>query len=694
VTDKRHRAPVVARYVMPLLAVVDQGMSSATNIALAVVVAATGTRDEFGALGLVSALYLFEVALVRGGVGNLYMVLHPDLRRAQRRDAVGTAVWIGLALGALTLPAGLLADGPLRPLLLAYAVATPGLIVQDTARYMLYAQRQPLLNLESNIIWATVQIVLSIVAVAAGSPVGLLLAWALGGWASAAYCLRQLRCPPWPRGWATWFRGRVKHALSWTTESFVQQGVTQVLVWTIGAVAGLGAVGAYRGAVVLTGPATVIIGGLALGVVLPASVRRAHEANASLERFVTRRVVPAFSLLAVVVLAPLLLLPDRVGEWILSDTWSASRGLLPIMVAGRILDVVTLSFVLGMRALSDRRWSLYLRLIAGAAMLVGASAAAVRWGATGAAAVQTIVSAVQLPLWLLVFVRTVRSSTESGAADDVDHCVEVFPPVDEPKEGVAGPVLGKGGLRTQVAELTRAGLERYPAIYLPLARRRNPARPLLDRTTDLVIEGFPRSGNTFLVSWVSHANPQLRIASHLHSVAHVRAALGLGVPVVVVLRDPEHAISSELIRVSVVLGSPPPITAQLARYQRFYEGIARHPDQLTLSPFETTTHAPERVVEALRARWGMPLSVVPATEAAQVLADVDERTVAARGGLDELAVARPSAQRQEISRRVRDELRSKHAPALDGLRELHDTLAASPASVGCVQVSDGGPATP
>lgn len=414
----RGRRPAgLGRLLNPVVAVVDQGMSSATNLALAVVVASTGTRVEFGALGLVSALYLFEIALIRGGVGSLYMVMPPEVRRTQRREAVGAATWIGLLLGALTVPAGVLAGGSLRGFLLAYALLTPGLIVQDSARYMLYAERQAPLNLRSNIIWAIVQALATLVALAEGSPIGLLFAWGVGGWASAAYSLVQLRCPPWPSGLTAWFRGRVKHALSWITDGFVQQGIAQLLVWTIGAVAGLRAVGAYRGAVVLTGPATVIIGGLGLGVVLPAAVRRAHRPDGTLERFVTRRVVPGFTLAAVIVLVPLLVLPDQVGEFLLNDTWEASRDLMPVIVAGRILNVMTLGPVLGMRALADRKWSLYLRLLSGGSMLVGATGAAVRWGATGAATALMVISAVLLPLWWIAFRHVVRSSTGAGVTD-------------------------------------------------------------------------------------------------------------------------------------------------------------------------------------------------------------------------------------------------------------------------------------
>jgi pimeloyl-ACP methyl ester carboxylesterase len=69
---------------------------------------------------------------------------------------------------------------------------------------------------------------------------------------------------------------------------------------------------------------------------------------------------------------------------------------------------------------------------------------------------------------------------------------------------------------------------RYPAVAGPLIRRSgNPISP----ETDVVIEGFPRTGNTFAVTAFVMAQPGfVSVAHHVHVPAQVISAERLGVP--------------------------------------------------------------------------------------------------------------------------------------------------------------------
>src|SRR5262245_65181203 len=74
----------------------------------------------------------------------------------------------------------------------------------------------------------------------------------------------------------------------------------------------------------------------------------------------------------------------------------------------------------------------------------------------------------------------------------------------------------------------RGWLGQHPALYLPLARgfRRayDGSRKTVGPETELVIEGFPRCGNSFAVAAFSLAQPRpVRIAHHLHAPAQVIA---------------------------------------------------------------------------------------------------------------------------------------------------------------------------
>ena len=83
--------------------------------------------------------------------------------------------------------------------------------------------------------------------------------------------------------------------------------------------------------------------------------------------------------------------------------------------------------------------------------------------------------------------------------------------------------------------------------YLHYARMRYGRERILDKGTDIVIEGYPRSANTFAYEAFKRSNPGLRVAHHVHSVAQVLEAERLGVPCIVLVRDPRDAVPSWMV---------------------------------------------------------------------------------------------------------------------------------------------------
>lgn len=243
-------------------------------------------------------------------------------------------------------------------------------------------------------------------------------------------------------------------------------------------------------------------------------------------------------------------------------------------------------------------------------------------------------------------------------------------------------MLGNQGLRVEptrlevVAERARAALERLPGPYLRIAHLRTPQRDALADTTDVLIEGFPRSGNSFLVSWMGRANPDLDIASHMHSVAHIRAALQYDVPVVVVIRPPEAALAS-----LAVFNPHVALDTQIQRYRRFHEGVAALADDVLISPFPVTTAQPQAVVQALEGRVGRLLMHEPPGGEDEVLAEVARRTVAFGHGHDERKVGRPTESRRDANDQARAWLRAHRATELARLQALHDKLALSQTAI-------------
>src|SRR5207245_9068649 len=116
---------------------------------------------------------------------------------------------------------------------------------------------------------------------------------------------------------------------------------------------------------------------------------------------------------------------------------------------------------------------------------------------------------------------------------------------------VSSRTAGQGGATTFVPRRTvpcrlrrvlRDSISAYPSVFLPLARWRYPHKEsrVVTRPTELVIEGFARSANTFAVEAFERVQPRpVRIVHHLHAPAHIMPAVSLGSPAIATSTTPQ-----------------------------------------------------------------------------------------------------------------------------------------------------------
>src|SRR6266566_5260966 len=99
-------------------------------------------------------------------------------------------------------------------------------------------------------------------------------------------------------------------------------------------------------------------------------------------------------------------------------------------------------------------------------------------------------------------------------------------------------------------------LARSPTLALPVARLRGHGEPF-DPHVDIVIEGFPRSANSFAVHAFRVAQDRpVRIAHHLHAPAQVIAAVRARVAAITLIREPEDAVLELVIaKVNAMFGT-------------------------------------------------------------------------------------------------------------------------------------------
>ena len=89
---------------------------------------------------------------------------------------------------------------------------------------------------------------------------------------------------------------------------------------------------------------------------------------------------------------------------------------------------------------------------------------------------------------------------------------------------------------------------------------------LISKKTEIVIEGYPRSANTFSVfAFLQAQGRHISIAHHLHVEAQIVLGVRWGIPVLVLLRNPVDAIRSLKIRHPDII-----IRNEIERYIQFY----------------------------------------------------------------------------------------------------------------------------
>lgn len=143
-------------------------------------------------------------------------------------------------------------------------------------------------------------------------------------------------------------------------------------------------------------------------------------------------------------------------------------------------------------------------------------------------------------------------------------------------------------------------LGRHPALFSAYHRLLSGHSQLVvTPDSELVIEGYPRSANTFAVLAFERAQSRpVRLGHHLHAEAQIILAVNYSLPVLVLIREPIGAAASLITR-------DPSISVEqaLTHYLSFYRCAKAHLSSVVLADFKTVTSDYARVIQVINARF-------------------------------------------------------------------------------------------
>ena len=197
-----------------------------------------------------------------------------------------------------------------------------------------------------------------------------------------------------------------------------------------------------------------------------------------------------------------------------------------------------------------------------------------------------------------------------------------------------------------------------PWILLYYRFRKSIKNNLFNNNTDLLIEGFPRSANSFALNAFKFAQKEpVQVASHLHAPAHVLRAVKVGTLALVLIRNPEDAVLSLLL-----MSDSYDIPKAIEYYINFYKPLVSCRDQFVLATFDEITTDFGQVIRRINDRYATAFIPYQHTEEnVNKVLDVMGKYFRERHVNDRLAVALPGPSEKKLELKKKRSVEFKSA---------------------------------
>jgi O-antigen/teichoic acid export membrane protein len=371
---------------------VDQVLSSGTQLLLIVLVARNADPTTFGAVSVALIVHGLLMGLVRAGVGEIVLLRCRANLSAVRREACSglfVALLAGVVSALCLAVVGVAVGGEVGPFLLLMALAAPFVYMQDVLRSVAYGEGRVDQAVLVDGVWVVVQVGVSAVLLVAGdvTPTGLVLAWVLGA-AVAALTVGPYR-RMWPRPVAVrrWWAEERARSSGFIADFLVSNGMWQAAFLLLGVVMPLDELGALRVAIVSVSPLANLMAGVRSLVLANLAGLRDRPALA------LRRAAQVGACLAAAGTAygiALVLLPDSWGAELFGETWAEAATFVGIVAVSEVVRLPTFAAIDLVKVLGAPLDLVRTRLTSSTGVVTGLLIGGIVGGPPGAAVGTTI----------------------------------------------------------------------------------------------------------------------------------------------------------------------------------------------------------------------------------------------------------------------------------------------------------------
>lgn len=376
------RAATSATWLPRAVVLVDQGLSSISNLLAVVLVARVLSPADFGYFALGYAVLTLMLGLSRAYFGSR-ISLAPDQQSARQLTGAlvaGMLVVSPLVVVVVLLLSSAATRGQAPLITLIVACATPIVCIQDVLRFGAAAGGRPWAALLSDAVWICAM-ALPLLAGVRLAATAVLTLWACAAAVAAVVALVAFGERPQLHAGLRELRRREDVGGSLTLGAVATTCATFVVLLVVSRLLGPVAVGSLRGASTAMGPVNVLLAFTALGIT-PVLVRRPRAGD---RRFcasvaaVTVTLVLAWGMV-------LLLLPDSMGEALFGSSWSGINSVLGWTVTEYVWIAVSAAAVLGLKVRQRAGALIWSRMVVASTTVVAGTTAAALSQTTAVAA--------------------------------------------------------------------------------------------------------------------------------------------------------------------------------------------------------------------------------------------------------------------------------------------------------------------